>query len=360
MNRLHALLLSSLFVACAQPPSAAGTRRVTGQLSTASLTRLDNPAIVVRTAEGQRKVVHVTRTGEFAVDLPTGKSVHVAVATTAPSGGLQEVSTVAWPHRWSVVGAGQPIDVGVVRPKGASSSACKRERSRSDGGSDDDGDDEEDDDGGDDDHHGRCGTQSSSAQADLPYDAKLPLGATFKLTDAFLEKGPVPAKVLSVTMEGGSWRLAELKANTPFTVTQADCAHDGNRDQGRDRVTVSWQNADGSSESDHLDLRYCEGSAAPGAQSTPAASAAPRSCTTVDLCEVDDDDESECDDGPRDSVQLGLTGAATNRCAPVPVGIPVPVPPVPGPGAVGVACTVNADCGAGLACFQSKCEVRLN
>ena len=56
---------------------------------------------------------------------------------------------------------------------------------------------------------------------------------------------------------GGTWRLTELQAGSSFVVTQADCAHEGNRDIGRDRVVVTWMNLDGSTESDHLDLRYC-------------------------------------------------------------------------------------------------------
>ena len=43
-----------------------------------------------------------------------------------------------------------------------------------------------------------------------------------------------------------------------FIVTQADCDHEGNRDKGRDRIFISWTNPDGSSEIDHLDLRYCD------------------------------------------------------------------------------------------------------
>jgi hypothetical protein len=41
-------------------------------------------------------------------------------------------------------------------------------------------------------------------------------------------------------------------------VTQADCDHAGNRAAGRDRVVVTWKNADQSEGSDHLDIRYCK------------------------------------------------------------------------------------------------------
>lgn len=95
-------------------------------------------------------------------------------------------------------------------------------------------------------------------RADLPYDVRLPVGTRFKLSDAFLEKGPLPATILSVGGEGTVWRLAELQSDTAFDVDDADCEHEGNRDRGRDRIVVTWLDADGTRESDHLDLRYCD------------------------------------------------------------------------------------------------------
>ncbi len=134
-----------------------------------------------------------------------------------------------------------------------------------DGGSDDNSGDDDDGDGvpdaedcderpGEDgDDHG------GSGQAELPYDVKPQLDATVTpILDAFAEEGVAPASIDSVTLDGGSWRLAELQAGTPFVVTPDDCNHAGNRDLGRDRVIVTWTNADGTSASDHLDLRYCE------------------------------------------------------------------------------------------------------
>jgi hypothetical protein len=133
-----------------------------------------------------------------------------------------------------------------------------------DGDDDDRSDDLDEDDDGD----GICdedqpadepdgGTDDEDGRADLPYDARLEIGDTFDLSMAFAEKGPQPAAILSVEMDGGSWRLAELERQQPFTVDQSDCDHQGNREQGRDRIFVSWRNTDGSVEVDHLDLRYC-------------------------------------------------------------------------------------------------------
>lgn len=114
-------------------------------------------------------------------------------------------------------------------------------------------------------------------RADLPYDAKLPAGWTYRLSDSFLEKGAYPAAILDVQMEkGGTWRLAELKADTAFVVTQADCSHAGTRDVGRDRALVTWRNADGSTQTDHIDMRYCQNDPPPhgnGIGSAPAPAA---------------------------------------------------------------------------------------
>jgi hypothetical protein len=127
---------------------------------------------------------------------------------------------------------------------------------------DDHGSDADDDDGDGipnsddcDNHEGEDdGGQSDGAQ--LPYDVQLALGATVTpIADAFAEEGQQPASIVSVT--GATWRAAELSAGTSFVVTQADCDHQGNRDIGRDRVVVTWTNADGTTASDHLDLRYC-------------------------------------------------------------------------------------------------------
>ena len=98
------------------------------------------------------------------------------------------------------------------------------------------------------------GGQSDGAQ--LPYDIAPQLGATSTpIADAFASEGAQPASIVSVT--GATWRAAELSAGTPFVITQADCDHVGNRAVGRDRVVVTWTNADGSTASDHLDIRYC-------------------------------------------------------------------------------------------------------
>lgn len=139
------------------------------------------------------------------------------------------------------------------------------ETSSSDCDSDDDGvddgeDDDDDNDGIDDDDDCDEEEGGDGDEADLPYDIKMDRGQAYTpIADAFAERGGQPDAILSVEMDGGGagWRLAELQSGATFTVTDADCAHAGNRDAGRDRVIVTWR-ADGHVESDHLDLRYCE------------------------------------------------------------------------------------------------------
>jgi len=93
----------------------------------------------------------------------------------------------------------------------------------------------------------------------LPYDVRPQLGKTTRpILDAFAERGGTAPQIVSVTMEGASWRLTELQAGTAFTVTQADCDHAGNRATGRDRVVVTWTGANQTQSTDHLDIRYCD------------------------------------------------------------------------------------------------------
>ncbi|MDQ3369698.1 MAG: hypothetical protein M3680_30110 [Myxococcota bacterium] len=95
-------------------------------------------------------------------------------------------------------------------------------------------------------------------EADLPYNIELARGASVTpILDGFAQQGPQPAAILSITMAGSSWRLTELQAGVAFIVTDADCAHAGNRDVGRDRVVVTWRNSNGETETDHATLRYC-------------------------------------------------------------------------------------------------------
>jgi hypothetical protein len=102
--------------------------------------------------------------------------------------------------------------------------------------------------------------EDNNPRPDLPYDVRPALGSTARpIQDAFAEKGVQPAVIETVTMDGGTWRLAELQAGTPFLVSEDDCTHAGNRDVGRDRVIVTWQDtAASATQSDHLDIRYCK------------------------------------------------------------------------------------------------------
>jgi hypothetical protein len=100
-------------------------------------------------------------------------------------------------------------------------------------------------------------TDAEIEDADLPYNFRVELGDQVLLEDAFLQKGAPPAAIIDVVMPDGNWRLAELAGEIPFVVDQADCDHEGNRDIGRDRIWVTWQNGDGSIDEDHMTIRYC-------------------------------------------------------------------------------------------------------
>jgi len=128
-----------------------------------------------------------------------------------------------------------------------------------DGGGHDGETEDHDGDGVEDDHDCDEHAGEDGMRDGLPYDVRPALGATTRpIADAFAVRGTQPAEIVSITMSGGSWRLTELQAGTAFTVTQDDCDHAGNRDIGRDRVVVTWNNADQSTSSDHLDIRYCK------------------------------------------------------------------------------------------------------
>lgn len=161
-------------------------------------------------------------------------------------------------------GDGEPQDGATTGGGGATGGLGLTGRAYGDGGGSDDHDGDADDDDGDGvpngedcDHHPGEDDDGDDSAADLPYDIELALGkSTAPIADAFAEEGAQPAAIVSVT--GATWRQAELSAGTAFVVTEADCAHAGNRDVGRDRVVVTWKDADGTTHSDHLDLRYCK------------------------------------------------------------------------------------------------------
>ena len=339
MNRTVLSLLLLLLVGCSTSDPGA-SRQISGQLSTQSMLMLDNPAIIVETGDGARRVARVARTGEFQILVPTNTSLHLGIATTLPSGALRETSTIVWPSRSTVVQPGTPIELGTVYRRGEDASVCGREgHSR------------------DDDSDGSCPSPAAQ-RADLPYDARLPIGATFRLSNAFFEKGPAPAKILSVTMSGGDWRLVELKSDALFTVTQADCAHAGNRSTGRDRVEVTWQNNDGSTQTDHLDLRYCDGGTPPPSSAPVATAGASVPCESIEVCDGSDQAEHGCDRNDFEGVSSGGAVPRSGVCQ-TPVGTP-PFPPPVIAGGAGAPCNVNADCVTTFGCFQSTCTSRLN
>lgn len=98
----------------------APTRTVTGQLSSAYSTRVDNPVIIARTLSHHRAyIAHVSSTGAFKLTLPAGATYRLILANTQRSGVYRGISRVSWPGgtTWARLGAGHAaIQLGAVRP----------------------------------------------------------------------------------------------------------------------------------------------------------------------------------------------------------------------------------------------------
>lgn len=188
---------------------------------------------------------HTSTAGQMitcSTDPATGAVLHCAPGSGSGANTCQDIDED---------GDGEPHDQGDDTDHTGTASADP-------GGSEDSGKDS-DGDGISDDRDCDRHAGEDDMRTELPYDVRPQLGATTRpVLDAFAERGKVAPEIVSVTMEGATWRLTELQAGTAFTVTQADCDHAGNLDKGRDRVLVTWKNADQSQSTDHLDIRYCD------------------------------------------------------------------------------------------------------
>jgi hypothetical protein len=166
-------------------------------------------------------------------------------------------ATLCWTTACDPMDSGDPVsdrnDEGCIDPTGPVP-LCPEDETVGDLRDRDTGDDEDTGDGGD---TGADTGLDEEEEADLPYNFRVELGDSVLLLDAFLEEGPAPAAILSVEMPDGDWRLAELQAEIPFVVDESDCDHEGNKDIGRDRIWITWMNANGSTDSDHMTIRYC-------------------------------------------------------------------------------------------------------
>ena len=388
---LFTLLAVPFAVACGSSASEDvsvkdGPSTMSGSIALTAYT-LDNPVVIARSAQGTSFVAPVSRDGRFRLVLPSTDHYRFVLASTLPDGSYRAVSELRWGAERSAWGsfAGTSIDVGTVRPIGTAGGVRTASRgSGSDGeasgsGSSSETETEtETESGGDSPEAESC---YKPGKADLPYAALPGVGDTWKLLDAFLEKGAPPKTVLDVTMEGGgAWRLAELKSGAAFTITQADCDHQGNRSVGRDRIFVTWENSDGSKSTDHLDMRYCKGGGGGGGGSSSSAPVATGACTDGEgsACGDSATGASECDVSmhpEHDSAEplpacpaggggagAGGTGAAGSDSAvpgtSAPAGGGAAGAGTAGAGGIsdaGGACVTSANCGANLACFASVC-----
>ncbi len=428
---LSLLLAVPAVVACNNhtqaPTTNDGTRTVSGTIALAAYMGVDNPVVISRGASGRVFVAPVMRTGAFKLSLPTNDSYRFVLASTRADRTYVGLSEIHWAGGvvWGKLSAKRALDLGTVRPTGSTATAASgvtaQDHGGSYGGSSSGGGDTSSSSGsggsadaassssGADDgtNAGSASTCKIPGEAKLPYDVKPQLGQTFRLVDAFLLEGPAPASIVKVTVDNPSYHLAELSANTPFVITSADCTHQGNRDVGRDRIFVTWTNAGGGTQTDHLDIRYCESGnrvpddTAPAAGASAPASgecsgseaplcrtdgnAMPESECTGDGLDADDTDHSKasgvttsdhgggggggnCDDDipvcPGGTTGGAAGGAAAGGAAGGAAGSATGAGGAAG-GATGNAssgnvpggggCVVTADCQAGLACFNSTC-----
>jgi hypothetical protein len=251
-----------------------GVRVISGKLELSQYS-LDNPVVIAHSVDDRKFLGTVARDGSFSLKVPAGGTYQLLVANQTRTEQLAVLTRISWPTlqptNWIKVAAGAPISLGVVQPLAAEACPANPDETTNPvpgAGSTQPPSTSVPPTG----TSTPAGTETpttpetsaptcqATGDADLPYDARIGVGMEYQLSWSFLEKGPLPKQIVSVTMEGGgTWRLAELQADTRFVVTQADCDHVGNRDVGRDRIEVTWVNQDGSRSTDHLDLRYCDG-----------------------------------------------------------------------------------------------------
>jgi hypothetical protein len=191
--------------------------------------------------------------------------------------------------------------------------------------------------GDDDDGGGHDGGACHADEPDLPYDVKIQCGdSVIPVVAAFREKNgadlafaPAPGTTpdCPFLIEGAVIRADEVASCAAFVATATDASTQGNRDDGRDRVEVTWcwyrslaGGADGDCcvppsagdaiecETDHLDIRFaCDGGEGvpDGADQPLDPGALPVTCDEEDGCSgggecPPDDDGGDRDGGPVD------------------------------------------------------------
>lgn len=269
MKHVQFLPLVTLLAACSQG-EVDEARTVSGRLTLANYAT-DNAAVLAQDESGAVIQASVLDTGEFTFNLRIDHAYRLLLANRRVGGTYAVTSRILWPvgsGMWAKLSSGPTVDLGTIAPL-SNCDVAPAGIGLKKNGSDDDSPEATETPESESSSSSEtspstkaCEEDRVSGEADLPYDAKIPLGAKYKLADSFLEKGALPKEVIKVELEGG-WRLKELQTGAEFVVTQADCDHEGNKAKARDRAFVTWRNADGSIETDHIDMRYCVGSVAP-------------------------------------------------------------------------------------------------
>jgi hypothetical protein len=130
------------------------------------------PVVLVESASHSTYVARVSATGRFSIAVPSGQSYRLTLANGTTTGPLALVSRILWSKKgqnfvWATVGKGSTIQLGLIRPVGASATAAgSAYTGASEGENDDSQCDEDDDSQGD--EQGPAGSGASCQPAMQP------------------------------------------------------------------------------------------------------------------------------------------------------------------------------------------------
>jgi hypothetical protein len=123
------------------------TRTVEGQLQ-AGAYKVNNPVVIAQSADHHTYVSHVTATGAFKLNVPTGTSYRLLLANTTTTG-YRAISRIVWPtkNHWVQLGAGPVVYLGTLHPIGTPQLQNAQVGNAQGENDDDQGEDEDEDDG---------------------------------------------------------------------------------------------------------------------------------------------------------------------------------------------------------------------
>ncbi len=124
------LALAMTALACGKPaPEASSTLKVSGAIDTRSQS-LDNASAVAIGSDGRTFSAYLQRNGRFTLELPVGHVYRILIANSTMSGQLRPIGHLVNPTSRGkadviAVKKGGSLNLGTLRPAGASSNALK-------------------------------------------------------------------------------------------------------------------------------------------------------------------------------------------------------------------------------------------